>query len=342
MAPLPVALLVVVALSAAACGDHDPTSSGRGEARSSVAPLNDIDGTTPLPDPLPAVAAQVNGQPIPTAFVSVLADEQLKTGDGTKSRTYAYRKALQQLIDRELLVEEALARGLSADDDRVQQVYNESRLHYKDEDDWATYLANEGLTRDALRAQIRAQLTAQALIDRESSTVPSAVSDAEARAFYDTHPTLFESGEKVRVAHIMLLVPQGATPGRKASRRVEAEGILRRLRGGGDFAKLAKELSEDKATADKGGELPPFGHGQRDPAFESAAFALKTGEISGVVETRFGFHILKLLERKASEHKPYDAIEARIKEYVLLSRRQQHMTNVLAGLRARAKIETYL
>jgi peptidyl-prolyl cis-trans isomerase C len=328
-----------------ACGGHDAAPGGRALAPSpspSSAAPQEIDRTSPLPDPLPAIAARVNGQAIPVAFVSVLADGILKGGDRLRDRTYAYRQALQQLIDRELLVEEALARGLSAADDRVQQVYNESRLRYKDEDDWATYLANEGLTRDALRVQIRAQLTAQALIDQETARVPSNVSDAEARAFYEANPARFESGETVRVSQILLRVTPGTPTGLRAARRAEAERIVGRLRSGEDFAHLAKQLSDDRVSAAKGGEMPPFGRGQQDPAFESAAFALKAGEVSGVVETRFGFHVIKLLERNAPERRPYEVIEERVKQALLTSRRKQHVADLLAGLRAKAKIETYL
>ncbi len=328
-----------------ACGDHDVASGGRVVAPSSApssAAAKEIDRTTPLPDPLPAIAARVNGQPIPVAFVSVLADGILKGGDRIRDRTYAYREALQQLIDRELLVEEALARGLSAADDRVLQVYNESRLRYKDEDDWATYLANEGLTRDALRAQIRAQLTAQALVDQETAGVPSKVSDAEARTFYEANPARFESEETLRVSQILLRVPPGATTALRVARRAEAERIVGRLRRGEDFAHLAKQLSGDEVSAAKGGEMPPFRRGQQDPAFESAALALKAGEVSGVVETRFGFHVIKLLERNAPDLKPYEVIEERVKQSLLTSRRKQRVADLLASLRARAKIETYL
>jgi parvulin-like peptidyl-prolyl isomerase len=324
---------VVAGVSAAACGGHGAAPGGGAHPLASPGAAQEIDRTTPLPDPLPAVAAQVNGQAIPTPFVSVLANQLLKNDDDVEHRNYAYRRALQQLIDRELLVEEALARGLSADNERVQQIYNESRLHYKNEDAWAAYLANEGLTRDALRTQIRAQLTAQALVEQETSRVPADVSDAEAKAFYDANPSLFKSGETLRVSHILVRVPPGTTPGREAVLRARAEGILARLRKGEDFGKLAKELSEDKASADKGGELAAFGRGQSDPAFEKAAFALKTGEFSGVVATRVGFHVIKLLGRTASERKPYDVIE---------KRRQQRIVDLLAELRAKAKIETHL
>jgi parvulin-like peptidyl-prolyl isomerase len=330
-------------LAAAACSRGAAPGPSPGPSASTPAgAAPEIDATTPLPDPLPAIAARVNGHAIPTAFVSLVADEIVKKGGGGKSREYVYRKTLQDLIDRELLVEEALSRGITVDGGRVLEVYNESRIRYRNEEDWATHLANDGLTRDAFRAQIRAQLTAQALVEAEGARAGTTVTDDEAKAFYDGHPGLFESGEKVRVSHILLRVAPGSAAGGKAARRAAAESVVDRLRKGADFATLARRLSDDKGTASGGGVLPPFGRGQVDPALEAAAFALKPGEISNVVETSAGFEVVKLLEIVPSVRQPFLPVRERIKQVVLLDRRQQRVAKLLAELRSRARIETYL
>lgn len=332
----------LVMMAPAACSRAPTsTSSGIPSAEAKASP-GAIDATTPLPDPLPDVAARVNGQAVPIGFVNLMADEMLKGRSRVKDRSWAYRTALQRLIERELLVEEALARGLSADDKRAQQIYNESRIHYKDEDDWATYLANEGVTRDALRAQIRAQLMAQALIDQEAGLASSLVTDEDTRAFYDSHPSMFESGEKLEVSQILLRVPPPASATQAARVRRQAEALLARARGGEDFAKLAKEYSQDEATAGKGGDLAPFGHGQVDPIIEKAAFALQPGEVSGVVGTLAGFHLLKLRKRIPSEHLAYEPLKESIRRYIVVDRRRERVAELLESLRAKAKIETFL
>jgi peptidyl-prolyl cis-trans isomerase C len=302
----------------------------------------EVDATTPLPDPLPAIAAQVDGYAIPMAFVKIAA-ERLREGRPSEAdRPWAYRQALQQLVARELLVQEALARGIAADDKEVQAAYDEARLPHRDENEWAAFLAKQGLTGDTFRAQIRAELTAQALIAKETADLPSTVSEEEARVFYAANPALFESGERIRVAHILLRFPPGASPGQRAALQAQAAGIAVRLRKGADFEKLAKELSEDRATAGKGGELPPVRRGQLDPAFEAAAFALKPGEISDVVQTRFGFHVVKMIEQRPSERLAYEAVRERVKQYVVASRRQERVQKLVASLRAKAKIEIHL
>jgi peptidyl-prolyl cis-trans isomerase C len=231
---------------------------------------------------------------------------------------------------------------VTADDAKVEQAYNEARIPYKDEDAWKTFLANQGLTVEAFRGEIRTQMTVQALLDQEASRAPSEVSDQEALAFYQTNPTLFESGERLRASHILRRVPEGATPAQKQAVREEVTRLLARIRKGEDFAKIAREVSQDVGSAGKGGELDDFSRGQMTPAFEQAAFALKPGEISDIVETPFGFHIIQLHERLPSERMTFEAAKPSIRQHIVAARRQQSIERLVAALRAKARIETYL
>lgn len=132
-----------------------------------------------------------------------------------------------------------------------------------------------------------------AFID-ESNAVPQAAAEAQARSVYRAKPERFEEPEQVKVRHILL---EGNTP----EVQKKAHALLEQLRGGADFAQLAKENSADKGSAAKGGELGFFARGRMAPEFEEAAFELKkTGELSGVVATQFGLHILQLQERRAA------------------------------------------
>jgi peptidyl-prolyl cis-trans isomerase C len=286
--------------------------------------------------------ARVNGREIPLAFVEIIAKRILASGDPAKDRPFAYRQATQQLVIRELLLGEAVARDVKADDSRVEQAYDEARVGYKDDRDWGTFLANQGLTVSAFRDQIRTQLTVQALLDQEAGKVVAQVSDEEARAYYDANPGKFETGERLRASHILLRVPEGADAGLKAAVRQRAQGLLERLRRGADFAQLAKEHSEDAGSKGKGGRLDDFSRGQLAPPFEAAAFALKPGETSDVVETPFGYHIIRLLGRVPSEHLAFEPNKERVKEQILAERRQRAIETLVSTLRAKARIETYL
>src|SRR5262249_33653154 len=128
------------------------------------------------------------------------------------------------------------------------------------------------------------------------------VSDAQVAKFYSNNPAKFEQPEMVRAAHILIATKNlttGAdlTPEEKAAKKKQIEDLLKRAKGGEDFGKLARQYSEDPGSKDNNGEYPPFPRGQMVPTFEAAAFALKKGEISPVVTTEYGYHIIKLLEK---------------------------------------------
>ena len=339
---------VVLALWAVACSEKaTPPAAVKSPATAppaSAAPAGgpSVDRVTPLPNPLPDIAARVNGREVPLKFAEIIARRLLEKGDKDKDRPYAYRQAVQQLIMRELLLEEAVARKVSADDKKVDAAYNEARVGYKDEGAWASFLADQGLTIDAFRSEIRTQFTVQALLDQEAARVQASVSDQEAQTFYQSNPGFFDSGERRRASHILLRVPARATAAQKQPVQARAQALLIRIRKGEDFGKVAKEASQDVGSAPKGGLLEPFGHGQMDPTFEKAAFALKPGEVSDVVESPFGFHILKLVETLPSEHLAFEPTKEKIKQYILANRRQQRIDALLSTLRAKASIETYL
>lgn len=150
--------------------------------------------TRPLPNPLPEVVARVNGQPIKARLLQFVANEgRLLQGLSEEQRAAAYRKTLGSLIERELLLQEALARGQRADDRAVESAYDQLRGQYADEDAWRASLARQGLDEGGFRFEVRARMTVQAMVNAEAAKQP-AVSAAEARAYYDAHAAEFETG----------------------------------------------------------------------------------------------------------------------------------------------------
>lgn len=147
-------------------------------------------------------------------------------------------------------------------------------------------------------------------MDKTNEPKPEAA-EAMARAAYKAKPDRFKLGEQVHARHILIA-------GVDAEAKAKAEKILADLKAGGDFAQLAKEYSADKSNADKGGDLGFFTRGKMVPEFETAAFDLtRSGDLSGLVETKFGFHIIQLQEKKAAGLRPYEEVRAElIKEIV--------------------------
>src|SRR5581483_964836 len=139
------------------------------------------------------------------------------------------------------------------------------------------------------------------------------VPESAVAEYYDAHKDeKFSEPEQVRARHILVKVAADATPDAKAAARKKAEDLLAKAKAGGDFAALAKKSSDDTASAVQGGDLGFFRRGAMTPAFETAAFALEPGQLSDVVETPFGFHIIKVEAKKPAGTKPLDAVRDEI------------------------------
>jgi parvulin-like peptidyl-prolyl isomerase len=162
-----------------------------------------------------------------------------------------------------------------------------------------------GKTFDGWLTEMTQQTTVTAVMIRELNAAPA---DAEVKKYYDENPTDSELPEQVHVRHILLLTMDTATHAPLSDDQVKAkkkqiDDILKRARAGEDFANLAKEYSEDPGSKDNGGELPPFARASADPShamvleFETAAFSLTNNQISDVITTQFGYHIIKLLDK---------------------------------------------
>jgi len=141
-----------------------------------------------------------------------------------------------------------------------------------------------------------------------------AVSDAEVEAYYTEHAAEFEEPKRLRVAHVLVRVPPVGGSDAENAARAKVEDVVKRARGGEDFAKLAREISEDKATAVQGGDLGFVGPGELVAPFEQAAFALKKGEISDPVRTPFGYHAIRVIDAKEGGKAPLKEVAAKIKE----------------------------
>jgi len=217
-------------------------------------------------------------------------------------------QALEQLIEEKLLDQKVREHHIEVGDKEIErQIEWLRQRNNMDEKQFAEALALEGQTLAGLKRQMRRQLQQQKLIDlqlRENPELRARVQVAEKdiQAYYQSHYTTSSAKEKIRARHILFLVPPGSPPEKDAAVRQKAEQVLKRLREGEDFQKLAKQFSDDPSGA-VGGDLGWFRRGDMMEEFEKAAFALAKGQISGLVHTRLGYHIIKLIDR-ASEGPP--------------------------------------
>jgi peptidyl-prolyl cis-trans isomerase D len=147
------------------------------------------------------------------------------------------------------------------------------------------------------------------------------ISDADVQKYYDDHLTEFEQPHQVRAAHVLVRVADTGGSDAEAAAKAKAQDVIKRVKGGEDFAKLAKEISEDPGSAEKGGDLGWVAKGQMVPQFESAAFALKSGELTGEpVRSPFGYHVIKVFEVRERARTPLKGVVAQIRAKLLTER----------------------
>ena len=138
------------------------------------------------------------------------------------------------------------------------------------------------------------------------------LADSDIQAYYDAHKTQYEVKDQSKVRHILIAVPQGADAKTDAAAKAKAEDLLKQIKAGGDFAALAKANSDDPGSKVAGGELGFLSPGQTVPEFNKAAFSLQAGQISDVIKTQFGYHILQVEERQTAHTKPLSEVKADI------------------------------
>jgi parvulin-like peptidyl-prolyl isomerase len=208
---------------------------------------------------------------------------------------------LNQLITIQALLQKATDADRAAGAAEADAQYTNLVKNLGSPEALARQLKAVGMTASDLRAKATQEAVAKAALKRELNI--NATED-EAKAFYDKHSADFEQPEQVHVRHILLTTvdtttrpPTPLSTNTVAAKRKQIDDILKQIRAGGDFAALAKQYSEDPGTKENGGELPEFSRGQMVPEFEAAAFSLTNNQVSDVVTTQYGYHIIQLLDK---------------------------------------------
>lgn len=250
------------------------------------------------------------------------------------------KQAVEQLISAELLYQAAAKLEIADLDKQIDAKMAQGKARFKDEQEFTKAIKDLEMDEKALREYTRRDLLISRFLETEFASKTS-VSEAESRSFYDKNLDKFKRDETVKASHILVGVDSTASADDKKKARETAEKLRKELVGGADFAVLAKGNSTCPSSQ-QGGDLGFFGKGQMVPPFEKAVFALKPGEISDVVETQFGYHIIKLTERNPAATTAFSDVKAKIEEYLKGQKVNEAIQKYLADARKSAKIEILL
>jgi peptidyl-prolyl cis-trans isomerase C len=294
----------------------------------------------PVPAQLPEVVARVNGETISGNDL----DDAVRAIAGRAGpippdeRDRVYRGVLDNMIGYRLMIQEAKARKIAVSDADVDAQVAQIRAQFPSEAQFQQALTAQKTTLEAVRTDTREGLSADKLVESEIASKvavkPEAVTD-----FYQKNQDKFQQGPRVRASHILIGIPQNADAATKQQARAKADAILKDLKAGKDFAATAKANSQDPGSAPNGGDLGYFEQGQMVPPFEQAAFALKAGEMSEVVESQFGYHIIKVADKQDSRVVPLEEAKEQIEQYLTQQNRHAETELFVNALRAKAKIE---
>ena len=298
----------------------------------------------PVPAQMPEVVARVNGEAVTKAdFDEALKELEASAGQPVpaEQRDQVLRGVLDQLIGYRLLVQETKARKITVADAELDARIAEIRKQFPDEATFKQVLTQRSLTLDKLRTDARDDLMVSKMLQAEIGT-KAAVTAAQVDEFYKQNPSQFQQGERVKASHILIAFPENGDAAAKQAVRVKAEGVLKEVKSGKDFAGLAKANSQDPGSAVNGGDLGFFQQGQMVPPFDAVAFKLAPGEISELVETQFGYHIIKVAEKSASRAMPLDEVRPQLEQYLEGQNRQMQTQAFVESLKAKGKVEVFI
>jgi len=249
---------------------------------------------------------------------------------------------LDSIIVLKLLEEYGRENGIVITEKEINDEYQNIVANYQSEADFKSDLKAKKITQKFLEEQISSQLLQEKIFNKETENAN--VSDEEIKKYYDdNNETLFKVPEQIKVSHILIKfnVPEGneLNDSIKNEARAKINDIEKQLEDGADFAELAEKYSEDVASASNGGDIGFINRGTTVAEFEEAAFALQVGEVSPVVETFYGYHLIKVTEKKDPYVKSFDEVKDTIKSYLVNNKKMQLWQDFVYSLIGNAEIK---
>jgi peptidyl-prolyl cis-trans isomerase C len=291
-------------------------------------------------------AASVNGKPISKSqyehdlsiFQKRTAQEGRQLSDA--DLTTVKKRILENLIDTELLYQQSQKEGVKVDEKAVNEQIEMIKKRFPDEAAYKKALEGMDVSEKKIRAQIQRGLAINQLLNtnvRQKITV----TEEESKKYYNDNLNLFKQPEQVKASHILIKVAPDAEESKKKQALKKIETVQKKVRQGEDFGLLAKSNSEGP-SAQRGGDLGYFSRGQMVKPFGDAAFALNVGKVSEIVETQFGYHLIKVTDKKPARTIPYKEVQLRLEQHLKKEKEKTEIQGYIENLKKSAKIKRFI
>jgi parvulin-like peptidyl-prolyl isomerase len=264
---------------------------------------------------------------------------------GIERRLQLQSRVIDDLLRKRLIAQEIERRRIVISptdiDDRTEIEFERIlRQNNLTEEQAAQILQRQGRTLESFKRELRQAVELHLQTERLRDLVvgPIEPTEQELSAYLEEHREDYDTPEEVHARHILIRVPEGASEAEIAQAKKQIEDIKKELENGADFAELAKKYSQDPGSAPNGGDLGFFRRGQMVKEFEDAAFSLEPGQISDPVRTQFGFHLIKVEEKKPAQHPELAQIRERVLKDYIAAERTRRFEQFYAELKAHAKI----
>ena len=308
---------------------------------------------TPL---IPDVVARVNGSDISSKhikfeFMRVL--KNARTPMTSVQKDMVVRKVIDKEVVRELMYQEGQKINLKVDAKIVSNEMEALRSAYKDNEDFKKALVDRNITEDDLKRSIEVDALAKMILENHVKGNVK-IDDKTVQKYYVDNKENFRRPVAFRASHVLIspFPPDMIRSSKLEDLQLKKEELRKKarekileiqsdLKNGGDIAELAKKFSHDESTANSGGDLGFFYADGMEKTFSDAVSKLKIGEVSDIVETKFGFHLVKLLETKPSELAPFKDMEEAIQKHLFMEKAQSRVLDYVASLRKKASIEVF-
>ena len=303
------------------------------------------DGKKIANDNLVKIVAKVNGKPIYESQVTHEVDKQLKKfqkhgmrGERSELKNKLKKNALNKIIEQQVLVQASRKVAIADIEKRAEEKLESMKGNFASEEEFQQYLKAKGMTAKSLMTSTKQRIRTNEYLKSQGLAKPH-VSEEEIKKFYKLKKEGFKRKESVMVSHILAKVAKDAEPAEKRKAGKRAKDLRQRVVAGKDFAVIAGKHSDCARTKQAGGDLGYIKRGFMPPEFDKVAFTLKMGEVSKVIETEFGYHIIKVVDKKPAGYVPLDDVKDFIKKYLEKGIIREKIALHTKELKQKAKIE---